>query len=33
MTLANVATCLVLIVFVIARRMVGRPVGPNPLDR
>jgi hypothetical protein len=32
-TLANVATCLVLIVFVIARRMATRPVGPNRLDR
>jgi hypothetical protein len=28
-TLANVAICLVLIVFVIARRMAG----PNPLDQ
>ena len=33
MTLANVATCLVLIVSVIARRMAGRPAGPNALDR
>lgn len=33
MTLANVAIYLVLIVFVIARRMAGRPAGPNPIDR
>jgi hypothetical protein len=32
-TLANVAIYLVLIVFVIARRMTGRTAVPNPLDR
>jgi len=32
-TLANVAISLVLIVFVIARRMADRPAGLNPIDR
>jgi hypothetical protein len=32
-TLANVAIYLVLIAFVIARRMADRPADPNPLDR
>jgi hypothetical protein len=32
-TLANAAIYLMLIVFVIARRMPGRPAGQNPTDR